>query len=527
MAQQISEPDAPGHRRRGGRVARRPQRAAGPKKGAVRPGLAGGAYQPLSSHDIERIHERALDLLEHVGMAGAFPAFRELALAKGCRMNEHDRLCFPRSLIEDIIAAAGRNFTLRGRDAVHDLHISDTRTHFGTAGMAVKVYDSERRSYRPSTILDLYDFARLADRLENIHFFSRTVAATEISDLFELDMSMAYAAAAATQKHIFCGFNKCQHLKDGIAMFDAILGGEGKFRQHPFCTANTCSIVPPLRYGEDNGMVSMEAARHGMPVNMITAAQAGATAPAALAGTLVQTVAETLAGLALVNLTVRGHPMIFSNWPFVSDLRTGAFSGGGGEGAVLNAAAAQFANFYDLPSGVAAGMSDSKMPDNQAGYEKGIATVLAGMAGANLVFESAGMLASLMGCSFEALVIDHDMLGAVQRAVRGIEVNEDTMSYEVIRGVCCGGPGHFLGQDQTLEIMETEYEYPELADRLSIDEWEERGAMEIRDRAAEKARAILSSHYPGYIDSSLDEEIRRRYPILLPREAMTRACGRW
>jgi trimethylamine--corrinoid protein Co-methyltransferase len=520
----------PGHtvrRRAGGRAGRRSQRAAGPKKGAVGPGIPGGAYRPLSPRDIERIHERALDVLEKIGMAGAFPAFREIALAKGCRMNEHDRLCFPRSLIEDIVAGAGRNFHLCGRDPAHDLHIAEARTHFGTAGMAVKVLDPGKRSYRASTLVDLYDFARLVDRLENIHWFSRTVVATEITDLFKFDMSVAYTCAAATRKHIYSGFNDWKHVKDGIAMFEAILGGEGRFRERPFCTANTCSIVPPLRYGEENAMVSMEAARHGMPVNMIIAAQAGATAPAALAGTLVQTVAETLAGLALVNLTVPGHPMIFSNWPFVSDLRTGSFSGGSGEEAVLNAASAQLTNFYDLPSGVAAGMSDSKLPDNQAGYEKGITVALAGLAGANLVFESAGMLGSLMGCSFEALVIDNDMLGSVQRAVRGIEVSDESMSYDVLEQVCCGGPGHFLGQDQTLSLMETEYQYPDVADRSSTDEWEENGAMDIRERAAEKARAILASHYPEYIDAAVDEEIRRRYPILLPREAMASGCGRW
>jgi len=281
-----------------------------------------------------------------------------------------------------------------------------------------------------------------------------------------------------------------------------------------------------LLYGKDNGAVAMAAARAGMPVNMIVAAQAGATAPAALAGTLAQTVAETLAGLALVNITVPGHPMLFSNWPFVSDLRTGAFSGGGGEEAVLNAASAQIANFYDLPSGVAAGMSDSKLPDNQAGYEKGMTTALAGLAGANMVYESAGMLASLLGCSFEALVVDNDMLGAVQRAVRGIEVSDETLSYDVIAEAVLG-PGHFLGAAQTLELMESEYLYPAVADRATPDEWAEKGAHDVREGARERVREILSSHYPVYIEPKVDAMIRERYPIRLPAEAMHRSSGRW
>ena len=158
----------------------------------------------------------------------------------------------------------------------------------------------------------------------------------------------------------------------------------------------------------------------GMPINAIIAAQAGATAPAPPGSMLVQTVAETLAGLIMVNLFAPGYPVIFSNWPFVSDLRTGAFSGSGGEISVLNAAAAQMAHFYDLPAGVSASMADSKVPDAQAGYEKGISTLAAGLSGANLVYESAGMFASLLGASFEGMVIDDEMLSNVLRAVRGM-----------------------------------------------------------------------------------------------------------
>ena len=249
-------------------------------------------------------------------------------------------------------------------------------------------------------------------------------------------------------------------------------------------------------------------------------------APAALAGTLVQTTAETLAGLILVNLAVPGHPVIFGNWPFVSDLRTGAFTGGSGEDAVLAAAASQIARYYDLPCGVGAGMADAKLPDNQAGHEKGVTTTLAGVAGANLIYESAGMLASLMACSFEAFVIDNDMLGNVLRAVRGIEVNDETLSLDVIREAV-EGPGHYLGQAQTLSLMKTEYVYPRLSDRSRIEEWQAAGGPDIRERARERVREILGDHYPVYIDPVVDAEVRRRFPILIPPEAMRPGNDRW
>ena len=209
------------------------------------------------------------------------------------------------------------------------------------------------------------------------------------------------------------------------------------------------------------------------------APQAGATAPAALAGSVVQCVAEALASLLMIDMVEPGFPVIVGAWPFVSDLRTGAFTGGSGEEAVVSAAAAQMLNFYGVPSSVGAGMSDAKSPDNQAGFEKGIAVALAALAGCNNVSESAGMLGSLMALSLEAMVIDNDMLGSVLRTVRGIEVNEETLSYHVIEQVV-HGEGHFLRTGQTLGLMRSEYEYPALADRSTPGEWEAAGSPDIR-----------------------------------------------
>ena len=179
--------------------------------------------------------------------------------------------------------------------------------------------------------------------------------------------------------------------------------------------------------------------RAGMPILLLAAGQAGATSPASLAGSVVQEVAETLAGLVYVNLIEKGHPAIIGIWPFVSDLRTGAMSGGSGEQAILMAACGQMGRYYDLPTGIAAGMADSKLPDAQSGFEKGYTTSLAGHSGANMVYESAGMQASLLGVSMESFVIDNDMLGAVNRSVRGIEINDESMSVEVMRDVCVDG----------------------------------------------------------------------------------------
>jgi len=131
-----------------------------------------------------------------------------------------------------------------------------------------------------------------------------------------------------------------------------------------------------------------------------------------------------------------------------------------------------------------------------------------------------------MALSLESMVIDNDMLGAVMRTVRGIEVNDETLSCDVIASVV-HGEGHFLRTGQTLDLMRSEYEYPALADRSTPGEWEAAGSPDIRQRAGERVKQILSTHYPEYIDPAVDAKIRETYPILLPQEFMRPGNSRW
>ena len=271
-----------------------------------------------------------------------------------------------------------------------------------------------------------------------------------MEDPRDLDINTAYACVSATTKHVGTSFVTRENTEEALEMLHTIAGIEEAWRARPFVSMSCCFVVPPMKFAEDACRCLEVGVRGGMPILLLAAGQAGATSPAALAGAIVQEVAECLAGLVYVNSIVPGAPAIMGPWPFVSDLRTGAMSGGSGEQALLTAGCGQMGQFYDLSFGSAAGMCDSKMPDIQAGYEKGVTAALAGVSGLNLMYESVGMHASLLGFCHESLLIDNDMIGAINRNVRGIEVTEDTLSTEVIRSVCRDGPGHFLGSEQTL-----------------------------------------------------------------------------
>jgi len=496
------------------RRGRKARQANPPKTSAVRAGMAGGRYRPLTRSDEQQIHRTILDVLENIGMGDPIPIVRERALERGCFMNEHDRLCFPRALVEDMIDSAPKNARLFGRSPDHDMGIGDNRVHAYGGGEAVNMLDIGASKYRPSTLADLYDTARLVDRMDNIHALARLVIATEIEDQLSCDINSAYVSVAGTQKHTQLTFSDASHVQPTLEMLYMVAGGKEKFHQRPFCNGGGCPVISPLRYGQDNSEVCVESIKFGAPIWVTVAPQAGATAPAALAGAVDQAVAEALAGLLMINVVEPGFPVVLGPWPFVSDLRTGAFTGGSGEEAVVSAGAAQMIRFYGLPGSVGAGMTDSKLPDYQAGYEKALAITLAAQAGCNNVSESAGMLGSLMALSLESMVIDNDMLGAVLRTVRGIEVNEETLSYKVMEQVV-HGEGHYLRAEQTIGLMRTEYEYPALA------------SPDIRQRAGERVKSILSSHYPEYIDPGIDAKIREQFPILLNPEDMRPGNSRW
>ncbi len=509
-------------RKTGGRRARMEKRADGAGAKAIWPGMPGGRYQPLTDVDMDKIHHAALSILERTGLGDWTQELLDLVLPKGAFLSEHNRLCFPRGLMEDLIAGAAKEYYVHARGeraGKDDMHCTGTNVYFSCSGTAVTTFEAKTRTYRPSVLQDIYDFTRLVDRLDNIHMLGDTVLATDYPDDFVHDVNSVYAILAGSEKPACVALRNRENIKPAIALFDLASGGEGSFLKKPSVIFGGCPIVSPLRFGRENLELLIETSKLGLTSDIAVPPQAGATSPAPLAGTLAQSVAETLACLAIVNLINPGCAMTFAAWPFITDLRTGSFSGGSGEQALIGAAAIQMGTYYNLPTSVGAGMTDAKIPDAQYGYEKALSFALAAHAGANRICEFGGMMGSLMGCSFESMVIDNDAAGMILRSLRGIEVSDETLAVDIIHD-CTIDPGHFLGNSQTLNYMETEYVYPELMDRWQVDKWEKDGSRDLFEVACERTQDLMSDHYPNYFGAQTDAKIRDIFPIKLPVSAM-------
>jgi len=163
-------------------------------------------------------------------------------------------------------------------------------------------------------------------------------------------------------------------------------------------------------------------------------------------------------------------------------------------------------------------MSDAKYPDQQSGAEHGVTNVMAGLAGLNMVYESAGMYASLLGFSLEGLIIDNDVLGQCLRCVRGIEVTEEKLSIAEMKAACLDGPGHYLGSDQTLSLMQTDYFYPDIGDRSSPKEWIERNKPVLIETAIARKREILAEPSRALLSAEVDAAVRAAFSIRLDRD---------
>ena len=495
-----------------GRQARLAKRAAKPVFDPCPPGQLGGSYRPLSDADLAAIFDTALRLLETLGMGEVPDRLAKDLLAAGA-IQADNRLQFPRDMVQRAITHAAKTFTLHARDPARSITVGGQKVYFGTGGAAVQTLDLETSTYRPATLQDLHNFTRLQDNLANISWFTRCCIATDVAGEYPLDVNTAYALIANTTKPTATAFTLAEHVAPIVKMLDIAADGPGGFAQKPFMKTHISPVISPMRYGEDAVDVVYECIAHNIPMSCITAAQAGATAPATMAGFLAQSLAETLASLVMVNVIHPGFPMVFSNWPLVIDLRSGAFSGGSGETALLNAASAQLSNWLGLPSGVASSMTDAKAIDAQYGAEKAMTSFAAATAGGNLIYESSGMTASLLGASFEAFVLDDEMHSHTYRALRGVEVTDENLGYDAICEAVLGD-GHFLGAAHTLAAMERDYFYPALADRDEPRTWAQSGAQDAWRRAKAKAQDILQNHTPSYLTPEQNAAIRDQFDIL-------------
>lgn len=479
-------------------------------------GLSGGQYRPLTQEQVDVIHNASLSILENTGFAyesGLDDTLQLLAENGAAVDSKNKRIRFAPGMVMENAKKAKEQVILYSRDGRNDLDLSDERVYMGTGGAAIRILDPETGERRSTTLEDLYNVSRLVDQLDNIHFLVRPCIPTDIEKA-DYDINMFYACMAASTKHVMSGVNDEQGLENVIDMAAIIAGSREALQEKPFISVITSFAISPLKLCTQSTKIMQAANRHLIPVVLSSAPMAGSTSPLTMAGTLAQLHAEQLAGITICMLTNPGAPILYGGIPGLANLATMGYSGGAVEFGMMNAAISQLAHHINVPNYNSSGLSDSKVPDTQAGWEKALTSVLAAMGGSNYIHHSAGMLESMLTIAHEQFVIDDEIVGNCMKVLKGITVDEDHLALDAIAAT--GPGGNFMTSPHTMAHIRSEYFSGNgVTDRKSLNKWEADGSPDTGKRASDMAKAMLSRPAPVLIPREADSKIRETFSILI------------
>jgi len=463
----------------------------------------GGQLEILSRNELDMIHGATVEILQRLGVKIWEPTALRLFKDAGAEVDEKTMMVrIQEGLLKEMVRKAPGEFKLYGRDPDYVLEMTGNRVHFGPSGLAVRVRDLEGKT-RPGTIRDVGDLARLVDGLDNIHMNVMNVTPRDVpDDAYHMHVMLEdWKNSVKTTD----GYNwTARKARETIEMASILRGGTEELVKKP-CLLGFTNPVSPMQQSRELIEGALIYAKYKQPMIYAPEALAGGTAPASLAGLLVQQNAEVLSGVMISQLANPGAPVFYGTVSAALDMRTGATALGGPEVGLLNIASGQLGRYYGLPRRGTGGNSDSKTLDAQAGLETATNLLMAGLAGMNFVYDACGSLEGSITTSYEKLVIDNEIAGMVSRVLGGISITDETLAVDEI---CKVGPNaSFLGSSFTAKHFRREHFLPSLLDRRSMESWIKSGSRDITEVAREKAKRILSEHEPVPMDKGIIAEL--------------------
>jgi len=458
----------------------------------------------LTPNEVQRIHEATLNIIENVGVR--FPSKRALEIweAYGARV-DHDQMIVKVKphLIEEALKKAPPVYPLAARDPAQDLILDGNHVYVGTDGCGVEVIDLHTGQRRTSCLQDVADIARIADNLEEVAFHWVAVSAqdkpVETRGLHEIKAIWENSTKHVQSESIY---NESE-ARAAIEMAAAIAGGREELRQRPVLSLMQCTASP---LGHDGGSLeaALLAAEAGIPTGFMTMAACLTTSPATMAGTLAVGNAEVIAATALLELAYPGAPVFYAAAQTASDLRSGAYTGGGPEDFLFGAATNLLSDFYNIPLSMGSFATGAKEPNWQAGIENSLSTFMACVVMSDMLL-GVGFLHGSRIWSYAEMLMDCEIFSIIHKTMQGIVVDDETLALDTIAAV--GPGGNFLMQKHTRQHMRDIF-LPQFMDRRPYNEWESK-KNDGRDWALAKAREIHAKHRPEPLDPRLSAEMTK------------------
>jgi trimethylamine--corrinoid protein Co-methyltransferase len=460
------------------------------------------SFTILDTERFREVHQATMIVLERTGIRVDSATARDLLADHGCHVDaESKRVRFPASIVTKAIASAPGKVLLSGRDASRDIILGSGRSSFANFSSNINFVDPESGARVKSTKRDLACATRLCDALKEIDVYTRAVYPLDVPERL-MHLHTAETCLKNTTKHSIHGPESAWETRQIIRMAEAAVGGKDILKERK-PVSFVSSVISPLRLSRSFCEVIMTSADAGFPTIIASAAMGGGTAPIHLAGLLVQTNAEILSGIILAQMVNPGVPVIYASYSTGMDLRFASSPLGSPEAALMASSVSGLCQYYRIPCQVPGISTDSKKHGIQAAFEKALTGLAASMAGASLVCGIGGVET---GLTFDPAlaVLDDEMVGLIRYFNRGIEVNPETLSTEIIREV--GVSGSFLTHSSTFSHMRSGTN-PRLFNRYNRDLWEKHGSPGSYEKALETAKAILVDYRPQPLSDSASKAI--------------------
>jgi len=458
--------------------------------------------QIINEDQIREIHLAALEVLERTGIKMTHPRGVELLAGAGAKV-DGDRVRIPAWLVEDAIRKAPSRVVLGKRTGERSVFLEGNKSWFGPSLDCIDYLDPVTDTRVPFTSDHCRITATIADALPNFHW-TMTIGMASDQPPQIADRVIARQALTYCEKPLVFCCNDVQSERDIYEMALLICGGKEAFEKAPLVVQYS-EPISPLEYYDPAVEKMLFTVEHGIPLINFPAPQAGGSAPATFAGTVVQASAESLSGLVLAQLARPGAPFIYGAFATVMDMRTSVFSYGAPEMTLMVGAMAQMAQHYQLPFFGTAGCTDAKFCDAQAATETTLQCLTAAAVGSGLVHDCSSWMdhGSLVSPAFMVLV--NEMLHNVHQLMNGLPVTPDTLAVDVIDQV--GPGGHYLQNKHTLGHFRN-VRYSTLFDRTRQSQWEKAGAKRFEDRLREATEKAMK-HEPAPLSAQVQKELDR------------------
>ena len=306
-------------------------------------------YNVLTAENLEQLHETTLEFLEQYGVCVYGEEAQEYFEGAGCEVDrETNMVRIPHNLVNDCIDSAPGEYVMypRGKGEEVLLRNGDPcYTNFGTGTMILDPYTGERRY---STYQDVCDIARFIDAVDEVQVITSPIVATDVTEDIK-DLYEAKALFCNTSKHVAHDTEGRENTRAVIRMAAAIAGGEEELRKRPILSLGCCPNSP-LEIHREAGEQIIEAAKAGLPMDVLSMGLCGGTTPITLAGTLLTTNCEILTGIVLTQIINKGNPVMYGSSTTIMDMRRMTTPVGAPEHAMIGAAVAQIGSFYNIPA---------------------------------------------------------------------------------------------------------------------------------------------------------------------------------